>query len=185
MEVLVVVAHPRQDSLTCELARRFCAGLRAAGHTATEADLYAEGFDPVVRPQEFTNWGQREVSVAARIEQERLERAQGLALVYPLWWSTPPAVLQGWLQRVFTQGFAFEYGAGPHGRLRHKTQLIVSIGSRDQAQYSRYIEPILEVLRYCGITEIQTLVNWGVYPDAPQENIQGFLDAAYQSGLSF
>lgn len=185
MHVLVVVAHPDRKSLTHALAGEFIAGLSSAGHSHDRLDLYGEDFDPIVRLDEYAGWKQGLNPPVVRAYQSRLERAQGLALCYPLWWAAPPALLQGWLQRVFTQGFAFEYGQGPHGLLRHRTQLIVNIGTRDEGQRGRYLEPVISVLNYCGIERISELVNWGIYDGIPAERVHERLAAAREAGAAF
>lgn len=179
MRVLVVVAHPRADSFTHASAQRFCSGLRAGGHQPDVLDLYGEGFDPVLTRAELD----REVSADVRQQQARLGNAEGVALVYPLWWAGPPALLQGWLQRVFTEGFAFKSGAG--GCLHQRGQLIVNIGSRDATQYGRYIEPMLGVLGYCGLNDLRAQANWGVYAGADPARLQAYLASAETAGRQF
>lgn len=113
MHVLVVFAHPQRASFTGELAEAFCAGVRAAGHTLEFADLYAEGFDPLLDAAQFAletaldPASQRPPDVAA--EQDRLARAQGLVFIYPFWWSDVPAILKGWFDRVWSYGYAYAY----------------------------------------------------------------------------
>lgn len=175
----MLVAHPRADSFTHALAARFCAGLHAGGHTADTLDLYREGFEPAVTAAELD----RELPPLVRAHQGRLAGADGLALVYPLWWAGPPALLQGWLQRVLTQDFAFVPGAG--GCLRQRVQLIVNVGSRDATQYGRYIEPMLGVLAYCGITDVRVQANWGIYAGAEKGLLGRYLDQAEAAGRAF
>lgn len=106
-----------------------------------------------------------------------------MALVYPLWWAGPPALLQGWLQRVLSQGFAFQPGVG--GCLRQRAQLIVNVGSRDATQRNRYIEPMLGVLAYCGLKDVRVQANWGVYAGADRAALAGYLDTAEVAGRDF
>lgn len=174
-----MVAHPRAHSFTHAAAARFCAGLRAGGHAPDLLDLYAEGFEPAVTAAELD----REPPPPIRAQQARLAAADGLALVYPLWWASPPALLQGWLQRVLTEGFAFLPGAG--GCLRQRAQLIVNVGSRDATQYGRYIEPMLGVLAYCGLTDVRVQANWGVYAGADKALLGRYLDRAEAAGRDF
>lgn len=113
MRVLVLFAHPTRTSFTGDLADAFCAGLREAGHEVEFADLYREGFDPLLDPGQF----QAETAMDAgaprpadvQAEQARLDRAQGLVFVYPFWWSDVPAILKGWFDRVWTYGYAYAY----------------------------------------------------------------------------
>ncbi len=115
MHVLVLFAHPRRASFTGEVADTFCAGLASAGHTVEFADLYAEGFDPLLDAEQFgletslDPASPRPADVEA--EQARLDRAQGLVFIYPFWWSDVPAILKGWFDRVWTYGYAYAYEA--------------------------------------------------------------------------
>lgn len=179
MRVLVVIAHPRAQSFTHATAARFCAGLRAAGHVPDVLDLYAEDFDPRVTVAELDSV----LPPPVRQHQARLAASDGLALIYPLWWAGPPALLQGWLQRVLTQGFAFAPGAG--GQLRQRGQLLVNVGSRDAGQYGRYIEPMLGVLAYCGMQDVRVQANWGVYTGAEPGTLESYLTQAESAGLNF
>lgn len=140
----------------------------------------------MVSRAELAAWGQGKVPDDTARYQGLVREAQGLAFAYPIWWATPPALLQGWLQRVFTQGFAFDYVDGrPQGLLRCKTQLIVNVGSRDLRLESSYVEPMVGVLRYCGIQDINRLINWGIHPGTARASIEAALQAAYAAGRSF
>ena len=114
MHVLVLFAHPRRDAFTGELADAFCQGLREAGHSVEFADLYAEGFDPLLEAGQFAletgldPQAPRPADVEA--QQVRLDRAEGLVFIYPFWWSDVPAILKGWFDRVMAYGFAYADG---------------------------------------------------------------------------
>lgn len=108
MHTLVLFAHPDPASLTASTARRIADGLVASGGTAEIADLAAEGFDP--------RYGDADLAVlrgAGGIpddvlrEQERVERADALVFVHPVYWWGMPALMKGWLDRVLTFGWAF------------------------------------------------------------------------------
>ncbi|MFN7958148.1 MAG: NAD(P)H-dependent oxidoreductase [Holophagaceae bacterium] len=115
MHVLVLFVHPRRRSFTGELAEAFCAGLEAAGHSVEFADLYEEGFDPILDGGQFgletalDPASPRPADVLA--QQARLERAEGLVFIYPFWWSDVPALLKGWFDRVWSYGYAYAYEA--------------------------------------------------------------------------
>lgn len=115
MHVLVLFAHPRRRSFTGELAEAFCEGLHAAGHSVELADLYLEGFNPLMDDAQFgletalDPQAPRPADVEA--EQARLDRAQGLVFIYPFWWSDVPAILKGWFDRVWSYGYAYAYEA--------------------------------------------------------------------------
>lgn len=185
MRVYLVLAHPSRKSFTHALADSFAGGLASAGHTHEVEDLYASGFNPVAAAKEVSGW-RHPAPADVLAQQTRLTAAQGLALIYPVWWATPPAMLQGWMQRVLTEGFAFEYKKHrAHGLLTHRAQLIVNVGSRDAALFDNYVRPLIGVLNYCGIDEVRPLVNWGIHPATPEDVRAQALKAAFEAGAAF
>lgn len=185
MSVLVVTAHPDRRSLTHALGARFAEGLEEAGIAVDRLDLYELGFQPVLSASEIARWASGERPPEVLEQQRRVGVAQGLALVYPVWWAAPPAILQGWLQRVFTEGFAYHYQDKAVGLMPHPVQLIVNAGTRDETLRAAYVEPILGVLRYCGFGPTDALMNWGIHPQAPSERIAGALKGAHEAAGTF
>lgn len=113
MHVLIVFAHPRRSSFTGELGEAFCQGLQEGGHSFEWADLYAEGFDPLLEAEQFDLETAMDPASArpsqVQAEQARLDRAEGLVFIYPFWWSDVPAILKGWFDRVWSYGYAYAY----------------------------------------------------------------------------
>ncbi len=123
MRSLIVIAHPEPGSLTHATAHRIGDAIAAAGtgNTVAYADLMAEGFDPRFNAQDqalFRSTGAAPADVAA--EQARLDATDALVLVYPLYWWSFPALLKGWIDRVFTKGWAYQDGAD--GKVQKKLQ---------------------------------------------------------------
>ncbi|MDH0648889.1 NAD(P)H-dependent oxidoreductase [Pseudomonas sp. GD03858] len=141
MHALIVIAHHDPESLTHALAREIADGLRAAGHTSEFADLAREGFDP--------RFGLADHAVHRRLgappadvlaEQARIERADTLVLVYPIYWWSLPALLKGWVERVFSNGWAFDYAAdGSTTKLLHGlTAHLVGVAGADTGTFERH-----------------------------------------------
>jgi putative NADPH-quinone reductase len=132
VRVLVVHAHPCPESFVAAVKDRVLAGLSAAGHEVRVADLYAEGFDPVLSPAErraYHDAGANEAGVAA--ELERLRWAEGLVFVYPTWWYGPPAILKGWLDRVWVPHATFRMPepGRPIGRVLTNVRLLAAVST--------------------------------------------------------
>lgn len=109
MRILLVYCHPCPESFNAAVRDRAIAALGRAGHEVDLLDLYAEGFDPVLSAQERRDYhtpGANEVPVADHLE--RLRAADGLLFVYPTWWYGPPAMLKGWLDRVWVPHATFK-----------------------------------------------------------------------------
>lgn len=108
MRILVVWAHPLADSYSAALKDRAVAALEATGHQIDLLDLYAEKFDPVLSAQERIDYheiGPNQANVESYVQQ--LRAAEGLLLIFPTWSFGFPAILTGWLQRVWVPGVAF------------------------------------------------------------------------------
>jgi NAD(P)H dehydrogenase (quinone) len=108
MRILVLYAHPDPDSFVAALHRTAVAALAAAGHEVDDCDLYAEGFDPVLSREErlhYLDVPDNRRTVESYVQ--RLERAEGLVLVHPVWNFGYPAILKGFLDRVFLPGVSF------------------------------------------------------------------------------
>ena len=113
MYVYILFAHPARRSFSRLVLEAFCKGLEQAGHGYEINDLYQTRFCSEMDSEQY----RREVGLDpnapvpgdVRAEQEKLERADALAFVFPLWWSDCPAKLKGWFDRVFTYGYAYFY----------------------------------------------------------------------------
>jgi len=143
MHTLIVVAHPDPHSLTHAIAARVRDGITHADPTGTVAlaDLAAEGFDPRFNPADlaqFNNRGDSPADVLA--EQQRLDRAAALVLVYPIYWWSFPALLKGWIDRVFTQGWGYrETPEGKVGKLLQRLPVhLVGNGGADEGMMQRH-----------------------------------------------
>jgi len=108
MHALVVVAHPDQDSFTHAVARTLTREI-CAPHTFEIADLIAEGFDPRYAAGDLALFRSEGAPPADVLdEQKRIDGADALVLVYPVYWWSFPGVLKGWIDRVFTHGWAYQ-----------------------------------------------------------------------------
>jgi NAD(P)H dehydrogenase (quinone) len=111
VRVLVVFAHPRPDSFGAAVRDAAVHGLRYGGHIVEVADLYADGFQPVMSADERLAYDSDDplVDPLARSYAEKVRWAQALVFVYPTWWSSLPAMLKGFLEKVFVSGVAFRF----------------------------------------------------------------------------
>lgn len=109
MKALVICAHPRDDSLTHAATAAAVRGLTRAGHEVTLLDLYAIGFRPAMSQEEHRAYhSDQPLLDPMTIEHAELVRThEMLVFVYPTWWSSLPAILKGWLERVMVQDVAF------------------------------------------------------------------------------
>ncbi|MGE5426085.1 MAG: NAD(P)H-dependent oxidoreductase [Bacillota bacterium] len=128
---LIIYANPRRNSHSGYLLQQVEDRLREAGASFETIDLYQIGYDPVLKEQELYSAGNRQVDQQTIDFQEKIKAADSLLFIYPTWWQAPPAILTGFIDRVFTSGFAFEYRLGlPRPLLKGKrAAAFTTIGS--------------------------------------------------------
>jgi NAD(P)H dehydrogenase (quinone) len=113
MKIVEIVCNPRRPSLGTTLAREAGEHLVAAGHELLYHDLYEESFDPVLTESEMAQGFSLDSLVQEHCRD--LSLAGGIVVVHPDWWSMPPALLKGWVDRVFRQGIAYDLVGGEFG----------------------------------------------------------------------
>ena len=132
MRVLIVHAHPVETSFNAALCATVRRTLLARGHEVRVLDLYAEGFDPVLSEDEhrvYERPGAHRDALAEHIAAIRW--AEGLIFVYPTWWYGLPAILKGWLDRVWLPdvSFALPEGEGPITPLMQHIRLLGGVST--------------------------------------------------------
>lgn len=189
MQALIVVAHPERESLSHQLALQVGRGLHEHGHQFELADLAAEGFDPRFSAADLAVHRQRATPPAdvAR-EQARIERADALVLVHPVYWWSMPALLKGWIDRVFANGWAFDYADEKlTKKLRHLRVQWIALAGTAPGTYERHryrdaMQVQIEhgIFDYCGTTVEQ----WLLLHDSETEDPRPHLARAHELGAS-
>jgi NAD(P)H dehydrogenase (quinone) len=134
MRLLFVYAHPRADSFTAAARDAALQAAQTAGHATRLIDLYAEGFSATLSAEELLGFADPE-AMDPRLDAHvaALHWAEGVILIYPTWWSGQPAILSGWLQRVWRPGVAFhdtETGLRPGLPQIRLLGVITSLGAK-------------------------------------------------------
>lgn len=155
---LVVVAHPRPDSLTAHIARLTARRLTDAGYRIDLLDLNAENFDPRMTEADLPDWNNREKTYSPEVERHmrRILDAEVIVAVFPVYWMQVPAILKGWIDRVWNYGFA--YGRSKP-RLAGKRMLWLGLaGAADDDEVVALMQQSLSaqlddgIAYYCGLT---------------------------------
>ncbi|WGF88530.1 NAD(P)H-dependent oxidoreductase [Marinivivus vitaminiproducens] len=143
MHALIVFSHPVPGSFTHTVAARIAEGITQANpaDSAEIADLAAEGFDPRFNEADVAAF-LREKPFPADVarEQARIDRADALVLVYPVYWWSMPGQLKGWIDRVFGNGWAYDDTpeTGIVKRLQRLAVHLVAVGGADAGLYTRH-----------------------------------------------
>jgi len=112
MKYLVVYAHPDPGSFNRALLGAVERRLNETGDLYDVRDLYALGFDPVLAREELAPDGASGERADANRERELVAGAGALIFIYPVWWFGMPAIMKGYVDRVFSEGFAFSFDGG-------------------------------------------------------------------------
>ncbi|GGA87231.1 NAD(P)H dehydrogenase (quinone) [Brucella endophytica] len=161
MHALIVVSHPKKDALTHAVAKEVAAGITAGGqNTAEIADLAGEGFDPRYSEKDVATFLRHTPAPSDVVaEQARVDRADALVLVYPVYWWSFPGLLKGWVDRVFSNGWAYDETpeTGVVKKLQRLKVHLVAIGGADLRTYARRgyfgaMRTLIEqgIFDYCG-----------------------------------
>lgn len=131
MHIFIVYAHPSEKSFTHEVLETFIKGLKEAFHTYEISDLYKMDFRSDMDRHEYERESGRNklrsVPEDVKEEQAKIDRADVLVFIYPVWWSDCPAKLKGWFDRIYTLGYAysFENGERAGSKIKVKKALIL------------------------------------------------------------
>ena len=204
MQVLIVHAHPEPTSFNAALRDTALAKLNEDGHTVSVSDLYAMSFNPVAGPQDFTarqnpdvfNLGMEQMHAAGQgcfaadvqAELDKLMAADFLLLQFPMWWSSMPAMLKGWIDRVFAFGAAYDFGrTWDKGVFAGRTAMLSITASAPEAAFKpdgrngdmeRVLWPIhAGILALCGYSVLPPFIAHGipfVGPETMQAEIERF-----------
>lgn len=171
---VVLLAHPRRDSLNHAIAATIVETLRQQQIDVRFHDLYAEGFDPVLRPEEAYTIGQSVEEVVAattdpvlRTHRAELGQASQLVVVHPNWWGKPPAILAGWMDRVLVPGVAYRLDDAanvPIPLVRLQRLLIINTSDTTEERETELFGDPLEAIwtrclpAYLGQPEVRRLV---------------------------
>ncbi|WP_454632568.1 NAD(P)H-dependent oxidoreductase [Bradyrhizobium cenepequi] len=129
MKHLIVVAHPSETSFTMALTRSYAAELEKLGHRQRTYDLYRAGFDPILTAEELLPASVDHPAPAHVVKaQDDIRAADVVTVIYPLWWMSMPAMMKGYIDRVFARGFAYDSRNGVvHGLLSGKKAVLITI----------------------------------------------------------
>jgi len=188
MHVLIVICHPKPDSFSHAIAARFVEGARSVGHSTELADLYAEHFDPVLTERDLLQFEGMPMPDDVLREQARVERADALCLIHPIWWYGPPAMMKGWFDRVWSAGWAYHWQHDPEGSLlaARPCTMLIPVGASDEQLnrwgYHNDIDHLWRygVLGYCGVDPIRIELLTDCAFDSGSH--AGHLELAYQAG---
>lgn len=185
-KILVILGHPRKDSLCGALATAYAGTARAAGAEVRELALADLAFDPVLH---LGYRGEQAPEADLAAAQESILWADHLAFVYPTWWGGLPALLKGFIDRVFQPGFAFKYRPDSPWWDRllagRSARLIVTMDTPPWYYRWFYRMPGHQqmrrtVLEFCGIRPVR-IAQFGPVKASTPERRRQWIEAAHRA----
>jgi len=154
MKILIILGHPNPDSLNHAIAHAVRDDLRESGHDIMFHDLYAEGLDPILPAQEIPEID--EIDPQMQMHCDELCSADGIVIVHPNWWGQPPAILKGWIDRVFRPGLAYRFEEGdsgegiPVGLLHARAAVVLNTSNTEETrEMIAFGDPLEAIWRRC------------------------------------
>ncbi|KAF7597878.1 MAG: NAD(P)H dehydrogenase [Candidatus Dactylopiibacterium carminicum] len=193
MSILIVLSHPKPGSFNHAIAEALRDTLQAAGKSVVLRDLQAEGFDPVYSADEMLRDAVLPPQVQASIDE--MMKAEGIIFVHPNYWSTPPAMLKGWLDRVLRPGVCYRFQTGPDGKGYVQSLIVATAGmvvttanTPDDVDRHVYGDPLQNFWEKCvfgffGIRRFQRLSFSPVIVSSPEQR-SAWLDDARRTALA-
>jgi len=140
MRFLVLFAHPDPESFSAALHRKVVETLTRNGHEVDDCDLYAEQFNPVLSYKERINYlDVPENQAPVKDYVRRLSEAEGLILVFPVWNFGFPAILKGFLDRVFLPGVSFRFENGLAAPALTHLKVLVAVTSYGAPRWRAFL----------------------------------------------
>lgn len=188
MNILIVFAHPEQASFNSALKNVAVDTLKQLGHEVVVSDLYRMGWNPALGPDDFM--GERKDAdyldlsreqehafatdghhADVKAEQAKVAAADLVLFHFPVWWFSMPAILKGWIDRVFSRGFAYSTGRKyESGHFKGKrTMLCITTGTASTLYEPNGIDGDLHhvlwpihngTLAYTGFTVLPPFAAW-------------------------
>ncbi len=182
MSYLIIYAHPNQHSFSNAIREKIVEFLKQKNEKFEVRDLYQLNFNPVLSANDFILMQKGDYNDDVKVEQELIKKSKKLIFIFPIWWYSFPAILKGYIDRVFSHGFAYfvlENGE-IKGLLEDKEVLIFANfgGSKEEYESSNFDKCLentfSEIFRFCGIKTIKTKFFYSV-PYVSDEIRQGYL----------
>jgi NAD(P)H dehydrogenase (quinone) len=185
MKLAVILAHPKAGSFCASIAHTCVEALEAQGHAVVFSDLYAMDFDPRLQAGEIPVSSGFSAGADVVAERVRLAGADGFIFVYPFWFNAPPAMLKGYVDRVFGMGFGYgPTGAGGNQPLLAGRRLlsISTSGAPDHwVNSTGALKGLMEMFDYhlagvCGLKVVDHVHFGGILSTLTSDAAQGLLE---------
>jgi len=189
MKFLIIYCHPNPQSFNHAILQEFIKGLEETGKEFEVVDLYKSGFDPILKIGDFVGMRGENIPKDILEQQDKVKNADIIIFIHPTWWGGMPAMLKGYLDRIFSIGFAYKMGkAQPEGLLGDKKVLIIRTTALPEELYLQSgVENLVRTLSsykfqiVCGVKDLQHYVFYAV-PSVSEEVRKTYLQKVKELG---
>jgi len=182
MNTLIIYANYKEPSFNSAIRDILGEEFNKNGHEVVVRDLYNIKFNPVLSRKDLESIDQNIYPVQITQEQKYIKRADLIAFVYPIWWSGMPAMLKGYIERVFLEGFAFktENGKATPQLTDKKVMLFNTTGSTEFFNTQKQLDALREItekciFEFCGM-EVMHHKYFKAIADVDDKTRQSYLD---------
>ena len=159
MKNLIIYAHPNPASLNHFFKQTVLESLEKSGQEVIVRDLNEINFNPALSLEDMRGQRMGQVADDVQTEQDFITWADRIIFIYPIWWTGMPAIMKGYIDRVFSYGFAYKYDQGVQkGLLSGKSTIIINSHGKSNAEYAENgLDKALAltsdtgIFNYCGL----------------------------------
>ena len=161
MKVLIIFAHPNEESFCAALREQMLAGLKETAHDIRIHNLYNDRFNPLLSRDELLDKNTLEEDTLAIQYQKDIKWAERVIIIHPSYWYATPAILKGYFDRLLTEGFAYDYVIDhPEPKLLGKKGILIQTFDAEESLEMEMFEDVtrktvLYTWSYCGLKEWQ------------------------------
>jgi putative NADPH-quinone reductase len=168
MNILIILGHPDNKSFNHAIAETCRDRLTDNGHSVLLHDLYKEEFNSILTTNEMPKNGHIDETIKKHCTD--LVNSDGIIVIHPNWWGQPPAIMKGWIDRVFRPGIAYEFEEGdsgegvPKGLLKAKVGLVFNTSNTSEERENNIFNDPLEtiwkncIFDLCGVKQFDRKV---------------------------
>jgi NAD(P)H dehydrogenase (quinone) len=168
MKALIIYSHPNPNSFNGAILKTAVEILQQGNHEVRVKDLYAMSWNPLLTTTELQKIYSGEISKDVEAEHNDIKWADMLIFIYPIWWFEQPAILKGWLDRVFCHGFA--YRLTPRGMmeglLKGKKAVVITTSGANEENMRH--NGILDAIKTCML---KGTLGFSGFEDIQYENL--------------
>ncbi len=176
MKVLIIYSNHHEGNFNWQLLEKLKDSLLHNGHELIVRDLYQIDFDPVLRTKDFEMISSGNIPADIEKEQSFVSWADAMIFIYPVWWGGMPAIVKGYIDRVFSWGFAYQSGInGVIPLLGGKKAVVMNTLGQTRAEYERGMFKAMNrinaegVFGFCGIEMVEPLYFASIHSAGDQE----------------